>query len=148
MVPPKGINQVTARNTSAHRRLNDLIMGTEIAVAGLDVFASLGDIDDPFTIPFPHRRGKIVKISRSHVQLIKILEQQINYKQDEKSIIFAVAEAEDHIASYIRIVLRAYPDRLTRGPRGGPSDKSATWDDIIRTPSKESLIDSVTHPPK
>ena len=46
MVPPKAINQLKARNTSAHRRLNDLIIGTEIAVGGLDVFAGLEDVDD------------------------------------------------------------------------------------------------------
>jgi hypothetical protein len=143
MVPPKAINQLKARNTSAHRRLNDLIIGTEIAVGGLDVFAGLEDVDDPFTILLPHRKGKLIKISRSREKLKIILEQQINYKQYEKSLIFAVAEAEDHIASYIRIVLRAYPDRLTRGPRGGQSDKSVTWGEIIQTDSKESLIDSI-----
>jgi len=55
-----------------------------------------------------------------------------------------MAEAEDHIASCIRVVLLAYPDRLTRGPRGGPSsDRKVGLEDVIGASSKESLINSI-----
>jgi hypothetical protein len=142
MVPRKAMHYLKRHNTSAHRRLNNLIIGTEIAVLGLDFVAGLEWSDDTVIIPLPHRKGKKVTISRTLAQFREILKEQSNHKQYEKSLILAVAEAEDHIASYIRVMLRAYPDRLPRGPRGGLSDQSVSWDDIIKTDSKESLIDS------
>src|SRR6516165_10259587 len=86
------------------------------------------------------RRDK--KISKPWPKLGPNLRKQIDHEQYEKSLVFAVAEAEDHIASYIRIILRAHPDRLTRGSSGGLSARSVPLIDIIRMERKD-LINSL-----
>jgi hypothetical protein len=131
-----------AHAASADLRLTDLEMGTEYAVAGLELVA--GDLDqweEPVTIDIRSNKGETITISKTRSQFEEILTEQINRKQYEKSLVFAVAEVEDHIASYIHIILRAHPDRLTRGPRGGPSGKSVSLIDFIEI-DREAIINS------
>jgi hypothetical protein len=138
-------NRLKAHADLADLRLDDLFLGTEIAVSGLEV--AVGDIglwEDPFTISFPTSKGNLIEISRPISEVEKIIETQILQKQYEKSLVFAVAEAEDHVASYLRILLRAYPDRLIRGARGGKSERKVTLEKVIRAGSRESLISSIT----
>jgi hypothetical protein len=135
-------DRLKAHADSADLRLTDLIMGTEFAVGGLDAVSSLDEWEEPFTVEIRSNKGETIKISKTIPELKEILREQINHKQYEKSLVFAVAEAEDRIASYIRIILRAYPDRLTRGPKGGPSQKPVPLIDIIRM-EREALINSL-----
>ena len=135
-------DRLKAHADSADLRLTDLIMGTEIAVAGLDlVLLGVDEYDEPFTTDITVK-GEIKKISKPWPELEPNLREQINHEQYKKSLVFAVAEAEDHIASYIRIILRAHPDRLTRGSSGGLSARSVPLIDIIRMERKD-LINSL-----
>jgi hypothetical protein len=135
-------DRLKAHADSADLRLTDLIMGTEIAVAGLDlVLLGVDEYDEPFTTDITVK-GEIKKISKPWPELEPNLREQINHEQYKKSLVFAVAEAEDHIASYIRIILRAYPDRLIRGSSGGESLKSVPLIDFIRKDRKD-LINSL-----
>ena len=55
-----------------------------------------------------------------------------------------IAEAEDHFASCMRILLRSYPDRLSIGPKGGPSDQiTFSVKGLIGASSKDSLLDNI-----
>ena len=136
-------DRLKAHADSADLRLTDLIMGTEIAVRGLDFFLLGADEwEEPFTIDIRLGKGEIKKISKPWPKLGPNLRKQIDHEQYEKSLVFAVAEAEDHIASYIRIILRAHPDRLTRGSSGGLSARSVPLIDIIRMERKD-LINSL-----
>src|SRR5712672_2711780 len=114
MVEPKAKRgYLKAHANSAYIRLNDLIIGTEIAVVALEDFAtSVKESKEPLTLSLPSSKGKFREISRSDAELRAILAQQITFKEYQKTLNFSVMEAEDHIASYIRVVIRAYPDRL------------------------------------
>jgi hypothetical protein len=134
-----------AHADAAALKLNDLIMGTDMTVTALDVvLADLDGWQEPIVTKIPSNEGRVIEISRSISEVGAILEEQKQYKQYEKSLVFAVTQAEDHVTSCIRIVLRAYPDRLIRGPKGGTSGKSVSLGELIKAGSKESLINSIT----
>ena len=117
-------DHLKAHTDSAGLRLTNLEMGTEYAVAGLELIeSSLDPLEEERAIDIRSSKGETIRISKTIPEFEEILQEQISRKQYEKSLVFAVAGVEDQIASYIRIILRAYPDRLARGPNGGPSEK-------------------------
>jgi hypothetical protein len=146
MVEPRAEHDyLKAHANSAYIRLNDLIIGTVVVVLSLEDYATaFKDSEKPITISIPSGKGKNTRISRSPAEFIELLAEQSTSREYEKTLIFSIAEAEDHIASCIRVVLLAYPDRLTRGPRGGTSsDRTVRLEEIIGATSKESLINSI-----
>jgi hypothetical protein len=61
-------------------RLNDLIIGTEIVIGALEGFAGTSEEwEEPFTIPLPSNKSKLTAITRSRMQIIKIVDQQIRH---------------------------------------------------------------------
>jgi hypothetical protein len=96
---------------------------------------------DKYPIGLPSDEGKISTIYRSRTAVLKILKDQTNSKEYEKTLVFAIAEAEDHLASYLRIILRAYPDRLQRGR--GTAERLVPFSHLIQAYSKDELVFSV-----
>jgi hypothetical protein len=137
-------NFLKGHSNQAYQRLNDLVIGTHFTIMVLKDFTykihKYAD-KDKYPIGLPSDKGKISTIYRSRTAFLKILKDQTDSKEYEKTLVFAVAEAEDHLASYMRIILRAYPDRLQHGQ--GTAERSVPFSDVIQAYSKDELVFSV-----
>lgn len=135
------------------KRINDLYIETHIAIEGLK---SLQNAPNEMTtrkgrkvafcINMPStREGSRREITRNHEDLSKIIQQRISEKEFVQSIIVAVSLTEDYIAEVVRIVLQAYPKKLTASQKSGSGvsgEKKINISDLLDFSSLEEVIEA------
>lgn len=130
------------------KRLNDLHVGTQITVAALVAHrdrlnsADKDGLYHHFVVPSGGNRPE-ARIRRNMAQMSTLLTRMADYEEYGKSLTLAVSITEDYLANMLKLMLRAYPDRLNRGLKNGPSDSEIRLGELLRKSKEEILEDWV-----
>lgn len=130
------------------KRLNDLHVGTQITVAAL--IARQEQLDQKksqssyhhFVVPSGGSRPE-ARIRRDKKQMANLLSRMADQEEYGKSLMLAVSITEDYLANVLKLMLRAYPERLERGLKNGPSDAEIHLGELLRKSKEEILEDWV-----
>ena len=117
------------------KRLNDVHLGTQLTLRSL---TSLGEtmatkrkksLYHHFVVP---SGGTAVgRIRRDPKQMAKLIEKLVANDECAKALLLSVGITEDYLHNAMRMMLRAYPERLAHGPKGGASDAPITLEDLL-----------------
>lgn len=126
------------------KRLNDVHLGTQLTLRSL---MSLGEtiVTQRKKSPYHHfvvpSGGTAVgRIRRDPKQMAKLIEKLVANDECAKALLLCVGISEDYLHNVMRMMLRAYPERLAHGPKGGASDPPITLDDLL-VKGRDEIID-------
>lgn len=128
------------------KRLNDLHVGTQTTVAALiahrDQLNSVNKAGDfhHFVVPSGGSRPE-ARIKRNKGQMSALLTRMASEEEYGKALMLAVSITEDYLTNMLKLLLRAYPDRLKRGLKNGPSDSEIRLEELLRKTKDEILED-------
>ena len=69
-----------------------------------------------------------------------MLDQMIAEGERRKSLLMAVSLTEDYILNILKLVLRAHPERLSRGARGGDAETVVKLEDLL-TKTRDDILE-------
>ncbi|WP_296614606.1 hypothetical protein [Sphingomonas sp.] len=130
------------------KRLNDLHVGTQITVTALiarqEQLERKNDQNSyhHFVVPSGGSRPE-ARIRRDKKQMASLLSRMAGQEEYGKSLMLAVSITEDYLANILKLMLRAYPERLERGLKNGPSDAEIHLGELLRKSKEEILEDWV-----
>ncbi len=128
------------------RRLNDLHVGTRITLDGLALKRDQIDTDEKpwynFVVPSGGER-ETARIRRNPAQMIQILDIMIANGERSKALLVAVSITEDYLLNVLKLMLRAYPERIVRGARGGDAAMAVPLIEILQKGRDEILEEKI-----
>jgi hypothetical protein len=144
----RGPLTLAAHKTRYIKRLNDLHVGTQTTVSALiahrEQLDSVENVngDRHFVVPSGGSRPE-ARISRNKAQMSALLTRMADQEEYGKALMLAVSITEDYRANMLKLLLRAYPERLTRGLKNGQSDSEIRLEELLRKSKDEILEDWV-----
>lgn len=127
------------------RRLNDIHVATQTTIAALErhraEIAADGDDDTHhnYTVPSSGER-ETANIRRRRREVRRLLGNLIAEGEPGKSLLLAVSVTEDFVLNALKLILRAHPDRMNRGVKGGESDTAIKLDEFL-TRSRDDILE-------
>lgn len=129
------------------RRLNDVHLGTQLTLRSL---TSLGGSmamqckKSPYHhFVVPSGGTAVGRIRRDPKQMAKLIDKLVANDECAKALLLCVGITEDYLHNVMRMMLRAYPERLAHGPKGGTSDGPITLDDLLLKGRDEIIDDRI-----
>lgn len=128
------------------RQLNDLYVGTKIVLDALALklaeIESSGKDKYHFVVPSGGKR-ETARINRDLPTMVAMLENMMAKDERSKSLLVAVSITEDFLMNMLKLVLRAYPDRITRGTKGGEAAMAVPLIEVIEKGRDEILEEKI-----
>jgi hypothetical protein len=134
--------------TVYNRRLNEIHIETQVTCSALRVY--LDSLDKTkghnektyhhFAVPSGNK--PVARVRRERHDLEILLNTAVNQGAHKKSLVLAVSITEDYLANLIKLILRAHPDRITRGVKGGDGKVSILLEDFVGR-SREGIIEDL-----
>ena len=105
------------------RKLNDALLETALAIEGMgkvleDVSAKLATGQTSYTIQVPNKHAKLIPIRRNLTDLQTTLSENSAPNTYVRSIVFLVSLTEDYLATSLKRLLCAYPQKLLISLKG------------------------------
>lgn len=130
------------------RRLNDLHVGTQITIQALRLRQeNIGREDKTsafyhFVVPSGGEK-ETARIRRNPAQMREMLERLVEQGERSKSLLMAISITEDFILNSLKLVLRAHPDRINRGIKGGEAETAVKLEEVLTKGRDEILEERV-----
>jgi len=126
------------------KRLNDVHLGTQLTLRSLNELKETMRAQ-PKKSPYHHfvvpsGGAAVGRIRRDPKQMATLIEKLIVNDECAKALLLCVSITEDYLHNAMRMMLRAYPDRLALGPKGGASDAPISLDDLLLK-GRDEIID-------
>lgn len=140
--PRLTINKVVALYV---QRINDIHIRTQVTLAALERTRETALESRSlrhFSVPSGGRK-EVARIQRNARQMVDMLEQMIGRDERSQSLLMAVSITEDFLLVMLRTVLRAYPERMNRGLKGGDADTRISLDELLERSREEIIEDRI-----
>lgn len=129
------------------RRINDIYIGTKITIDSLTArraeLAATGEKRySHFVVPSGGERRE-ARIRRDAQGMENIFSRMIEQDERSKSLLMAVSLTEDFLSSVLKVILRAYPDRIVRGPNDGAGTLSVSLAELVEKGQEQILEEKV-----
>ena len=127
------------------RRLNDIHVATQMTIAALERHrADIGATGDDdahhnYTVPSSGQK-ETANIRRRRREIRTLLDALIEHGERGKSLLLAVSVTEDFILNALKLILRAHPDRMNRGLRGGDAETTIKLDEFL-TKDRNAILE-------
>ncbi|HEX8481116.1 MAG TPA: hypothetical protein VF650_04360 [Allosphingosinicella sp.] len=137
------IGSLKQLKTAYFRRLNDIHIASQLTRAALAAYGHEPSVTKGkryryFEVP---SGGKpTARIRRHKTDVAEIVAASRDHGELQKSLVLAVAVTEDFLLNALKMVLRAYPDRLLRGLRGGEARLSIDFE-VFLTRERNDVIE-------
>lgn len=126
------------------KRLNDVHLGTQLTLRSLRELRetvrtrSAKSAYHHFVVP--SGGAAVGRIRRDPKQMARLIDRLIANDECAKALLLCVGITEDYLHNAMRMMLRAYPDRLALGPKGGASDPPITLEDVL-SKGRDEIVD-------
>ena len=127
------------------RRLNDIHVATQTTLASLERSreenAALAEerASVHFSVPSSGQK-ETARIQRRARDMKAIFDQLIDHGERGKSLLLAVSVTEDFVVNMLKLVLRAHPDRMNRGLKGGEAETSIRLEEFL-TRTRDEIVE-------
>ncbi len=130
------------------RKLNDALLETALAIEGMkkvlkEVSANLSRGETSYTIQVPNKRAKLIPIKRSLTALQTTLSENSAPSAYVRSIVFLISLTEDYLATSLKRLLCAYPQKLLISPKGKVLGATEQYSVDVREIIAASSLDAV-----
>jgi hypothetical protein len=132
------------------RRLNDVHIAAQVTCAALDAHRRLlvSLSNKPGAKRFHHYEvpsaGKpTARIRRERRDVEALVKGAMEVGEYQKSLVLAVSITEDYIINVLRLLLRAHPERLVRGAKGGDARSTILVEDFVSRERDEIIEDLI-----
>lgn len=126
------------------KRLNDVHLGTQLTLRSLtslsETMATRRRKSPYHHFVVPSGGTAVGRIRRDPKQMAKLIDKLVANDECAKALLLCVAITEDYLHNVMRMMLRAYPERLAYGPKSGASDAPITLDDLLRR-GRDEIVD-------
>ena len=126
------------------KRLNDVHLGTQLTLRSLNELSETMPVQrkkSPYHhFVVPSGGSSVGRIRRDPKQMATLIDKLISHDECAKAMLLCVGITEDYLHNAMRVMLRAYPERLALGPKGGPSETPITLDDLL-VKGRDAIID-------
>lgn len=134
------------------RRLNNIYIAAQATCAALEAYATAlakeprkaadrGKVYRHFQVP---SGGKpTARIRRELTDVEALIGEAIREGEYQKSLVLAVSITEDYIVNILKMMLRAHPDRITRGWSGADGNRPQMLVDDFVSKVRDELIDEL-----
>lgn len=127
-----------------YKRLNDVHLGTQLTLRSLtslaETMAQQRKKSRYHHFVVPSGGTAVGRIRRDPEQMAKLIEKLVASDECAKALLLCVGITEDYLHNVMRMMLRAYPERLAHGPKGGASDAPITLDDLLQK-GRDEIVD-------
>jgi len=141
---PKNYLLIRKPRTHAIQRLNNMVFMNNVLSNSLALYAAHVDAEEADTIEFqvPGVKGNATS-KRTRENLIEMLSIARTRGLYEQALVTAVALTEDCLVTYLRLLLRSYPKKLTSTSKGIDAERTVDLVTILDAKDLNDLITSL-----
>jgi hypothetical protein len=128
------------------KRLNDIFITADLIIPILEDArqdtASSSKQTYKFQVPST-RKKRFRDIPRDKEKFLQLLDDTISYDLFKYLIVSMVTLVEDYLATFIKIIFKQYPHKLTVNIQGVSVDRTVRLDTVIDASSRQEILDSI-----